>query len=394
MVVTLTGLDMARMKNGKMSRSNTGYAYVGGACVRNVYLKKISSVALVEDSGGYSGVIVAAHEIGHLLGSVHDGDAAPSYLRGPGAKSCPWSEGYIMSDRRYTSRGQLWSDCSVKQMRHFLSTTTAQCLYNPPASTDFSLPGQLSLPGSSLSLDQQCRADKGTRACYHDHRVCAQLFCYTNNYSGCFATRPAVEGSQCGLNRHCISGKCVQKSQPAKRRRANSKDKTKNNNNNNKCLSGKCVSKVNHHVEIITTTTTTEKETTTATTTTVSVTATATSPTTTVTSEPEKIRDKMKNHTTDDDKKITKKNNYWSKSTKKPRKKLHIEHAVTPRMPKHHRENQKDPSDCSDSLKVLGSLTCPQLFQRYAFHYCKNNRVIKKKCCISFNKFCAHNLPR
>ena len=71
-------------------------------------------------------MIVAAHEIGHLLGSVHDGDAAPSYLRGPGAKSCPWSEGYIMSDRRYTSRGQLWSDCSVKQMRHFLSTTTAQ----------------------------------------------------------------------------------------------------------------------------------------------------------------------------------------------------------------------------------------------------------------------------
>ena len=58
MVVTLTGLDMARMKNGKMSRSNTGYAYIGGACIRNAYLKKISSVALVEDSGGYSGVVV------------------------------------------------------------------------------------------------------------------------------------------------------------------------------------------------------------------------------------------------------------------------------------------------------------------------------------------------
>ena len=34
MVVTLTGLDMARMKDGRMSRSNTGYAYIGGACVR------------------------------------------------------------------------------------------------------------------------------------------------------------------------------------------------------------------------------------------------------------------------------------------------------------------------------------------------------------------------
>ena len=60
--------------------STAGCAYVGGACVKNIYLKKISSVALVEDSGGYSGVVVTAHEIGHLLGAVHDGDSAPSYL--------------------------------------------------------------------------------------------------------------------------------------------------------------------------------------------------------------------------------------------------------------------------------------------------------------------------
>ena len=116
MIVTLTGLDMARLKAGKMSRANSGYAYVGGACVRNVYLKKISSVALVEDSGGYSGVVVTAHELGHLLGAVHDGDAAPAYLRGPGAASCPWSRGFIMSDLRRTARGQAWSDCSVKQV--------------------------------------------------------------------------------------------------------------------------------------------------------------------------------------------------------------------------------------------------------------------------------------
>ena len=107
---------------------------------------------------------------------------------------------------------------------------------------------------------------------------------------------------------------------------------------------------------------------------------------TTVTTEPETNRDKMKNQTRTGDKKRTKK--------KKPSKKLHIAHAVTPRRPKQHQDKEADPSVCSDSLKVLGSLTCPQLFQRYAFHYCKNNRVIKKKCCISFKKFCARNLPR
>ena len=55
------------MKGNVLSSSTSGYAYVGGACVKNVRLKKISSVAIVEDRGGYSGVIVAAHEIGRRI---------------------------------------------------------------------------------------------------------------------------------------------------------------------------------------------------------------------------------------------------------------------------------------------------------------------------------------
>jgi hypothetical protein len=53
-----------RMKGNALSSSTSGYAYVGGACVKNLRLRKISSVAIVEDRGGYSGVIVAAHELG------------------------------------------------------------------------------------------------------------------------------------------------------------------------------------------------------------------------------------------------------------------------------------------------------------------------------------------
>ena len=310
----MTGLDMARKKNGVMTRATSGYAYVGGACVRNVYLKKISSVALVEDSGGYSGVIVAAHEIGHLLGSVHDGDGAPSYLRGPGAKSCPWKLGYIMSDRRYTSRGQLWSDCSVKQIKHFLSTSTAQCLYNVPTNTDFSLPGNSLLPGSSLSLDQQCRADKGTRACYHDDRVCAQLFCYTNNYSGCYATRPAVEGSSCGKNKHCISGKCVQKSSVKKNVYSSSSQRVKN--------AGK--------------------------------------------KKTEKLA-KLK----------------LPRSKSKKPKSLASRAPFLPRTPK-----ASSIEECTDSFALMGSLSCDQLFRRYAFNYCRTSKVVKKKCCKSYKKYC------
>ena len=42
--------------------------------------------------------------VGHLLGSVHDGDPSPSYLLGPGGRACAWAEGYIMSDLRTSSR--------------------------------------------------------------------------------------------------------------------------------------------------------------------------------------------------------------------------------------------------------------------------------------------------
>ena len=374
-VVTLTGLDMARMKKGKMSRSNTGYAYIGGACVRNTYLKKISSVALVEDSGGYSGVVVTAHEIGHLLGAVHDGDPSPSYLRGPGAKACPWSAGYIMSDLRHTARGQTWSGCSVKQIRHFLRTSTAGCLYNAPrGQSDLSLPGERSLPGRTISLDAQCRQDRGTRACYHDHRVCAQLFCYTDNYRGCYAYRPAVEGSSCGSSKMCVNGKCV---------KITSSFRGSHNYVTEDQIRGAAV--------VTTVTTTAATTTTTAVTTSttkISTTTTAIKSVTlrSVSAEPETTRENIQ----DDDSQETKKNY----SNKKSKKKSFIT-----RMPKHHEEkdalDRGISSDCQDSFKVLGSLTCPQLFQRYAFHYCKNNRVIKKKCCISYHKFCrAPALPR
>ena len=81
---------------------------------------QVNSVAIVEDTGGFSGIIVAAHELGHLLGAVHDGSPPPSYLGGPGAVKCRWEDGYIMSDLRHTSKGFKWSICTVLQFHHFL----------------------------------------------------------------------------------------------------------------------------------------------------------------------------------------------------------------------------------------------------------------------------------
>ncbi|KAK2725182.1 A disintegrin and metalloproteinase with thrombospondin motifs like [Artemia franciscana] len=206
--VAVTKLDMCRREfpTDDCNRGTAGFAYVGGACVVNKRLEKVNSVAIVEDTGGFSGIIVAAHEVGHLLGSVHDGSPPPSYLGGPGATRCRWEDGYIMSDLRHTDRGFRWSPCSVSQFHHFLNGDTASCMYNSPHE-DAVLPRVL--PGKLLSLDAQCRMDRGTSACFKDDRVCAQLFCFDASSGYCVSYRPAAEGSLCGDNHICVAGKCV-----------------------------------------------------------------------------------------------------------------------------------------------------------------------------------------
>ncbi|XP_055382412.1 A disintegrin and metalloproteinase with thrombospondin motifs like isoform X2 [Condylostylus longicornis] len=205
--VAITKYDMCRRrKGGRCTKGTAGFAYVGGACVVNKRLEKVNSVAIIEDTGGFSGIIVAAHEVGHLLGAVHDGSPPPSYLGGPGAERCRWEDGYIMSDLRHTERGFRWSPCTIQSFHHFLNGDTASCLHNAPH--EDSALGR-SLPGTLLSLDAQCRRDRGTYACFKDDRVCAQLFCFDSQTGYCVAYRPAAEGSSCGNGVYCLDGRCV-----------------------------------------------------------------------------------------------------------------------------------------------------------------------------------------
>lgn len=205
--VVITMYDMCLYsENSGYSSAPAGYSYVGGACMTNKKLEKTNAVAVVEDTGGFSGVIITVHEVGHLLGAVHDGSPAPKYLGGPGAENCKWDDGYIMSDLRYTENGFQWSPCSIASFQYFLNSDIATCLYNPPHEND---PLPRVLPGKLLSLDDQCRKDGGTHACYKDERVCSQLYCANPNTGQCVAIRPAAEGSPCGDGKYCRNGKCI-----------------------------------------------------------------------------------------------------------------------------------------------------------------------------------------
>ncbi|XP_055951546.1 A disintegrin and metalloproteinase with thrombospondin motifs like [Argiope bruennichi] len=194
-------------------RSTAGIAYLMGACTTHQSNEQWMGVAIVEDRGGFDGILTAAHEIGHLLGADHDG--TPNYRLGlRDSLACNLGDGYIMSHTTLSSRMFQWSECSVKQFRYFLSSERASCLFNQP-----NYPNKLEnsvLPGVVLSLDEQCNRMMGSRACAWDSRVCTGLLCYDTVFGiePCWVgltPAPAAEGSPCGEDLHCMHGKCVSK---------------------------------------------------------------------------------------------------------------------------------------------------------------------------------------
>lgn len=202
MAIAMTHLDMCNMITDDFCDPSTlGYAYVAGACDRNATKQSSEAVGIVEDNGGFSGIIPTAHEIGHLIGARHDGNPK-------GAGDCPAHDGFIMtSGLMLHENGFEWSSCSINAFYNFINEDRAKCLYNKPI-----MGAQVKrvLPGALMSLDDQCKKVFGTRACNKDPTVCTRLECEYPEFEGyCRATAPAAEGSSCGDGLVCLNGKCV-----------------------------------------------------------------------------------------------------------------------------------------------------------------------------------------
>lgn len=114
-----------------------GQAFVGGACQHDPKNKRMN-VAVIEDHGRFDGVPVAAHELGHVLGSVHDGQWPLSGILGPGGRGCAPDDGYLMSHQNTARRSKAteWSVCSSEQFDYFLRLSTSVCLYNRPSDNE------------------------------------------------------------------------------------------------------------------------------------------------------------------------------------------------------------------------------------------------------------------
>ncbi|XP_054925437.1 disintegrin metalloproteinase/disintegrin echistatin-like [Dermacentor andersoni] len=89
------------------------------------------NVVLVADNDHHgSGLLAAVHELGHTLGSPHDGSETST--------SCPAGGGYIMNPYLYKQK-HVYSKCSKAAMKTFLASSGASCLFRrrcpEPAST-------------------------------------------------------------------------------------------------------------------------------------------------------------------------------------------------------------------------------------------------------------------
>ncbi|KAG1693955.1 A disintegrin and metalloproteinase with thrombospondin motifs adt-1 [Nymphon striatum] len=198
--ILLTGVDLHR-KDSRTGRKNTsyvGYAYVNGMCN-----PKFSCT--INEGTSFRGVFVTAHEMGHSMGMTHDGE--------DNSNSCDGSS-FLMSPSLHPKLGKpktSWSTCSRSQLHNFLRSSHSACLENnavAPSHLDFDSFGNL--PGDKFTPDQQCRVFCGKNCSAHSAQlpdeICEALVCIQNNKRR--IAHQALEGTKCGENKKCKSGKC------------------------------------------------------------------------------------------------------------------------------------------------------------------------------------------
>ncbi|XP_012220682.1 A disintegrin and metalloproteinase with thrombospondin motifs adt-2-like isoform X1 [Linepithema humile] len=189
-IYSLTKDSLALSKND-VCDSNTSYVIVGLGTTRHML-------------SGFTSSLIAAHEIGHVLGMHHDSVMCNVYK-------------YIMSFRKVNYEQITWSLCS-----RVIATKlwdTKKCL------RDRTTPANLKdaydhsryhdLPGREWTAKEQCELyfrDKNANV-VSLLNVCKTLQCELFK-KGSYFTGPALEGTHCAHKKECRGGKCVSVIEP------------------------------------------------------------------------------------------------------------------------------------------------------------------------------------
>ena len=194
---------------GKSGRSTIGGAYVAGVCHAN-------KAALIEERFGYVTFFTIGHELGHILGSQHDGLFT----------DCGSTANMLMGwnfNRDNPALTYVLSCCSLSQMYNIM--TKVRCLYKPPSRSDYInlSASNGKMLGELLTADQYCKLTEGEgyRSCPSrkydpDHRgFCKGIVCNNARLNDLCELKkgvPALNGVKCLDDHHwCLYGECVEK---------------------------------------------------------------------------------------------------------------------------------------------------------------------------------------
>uniref|UniRef100_A0A1E1WVN7 Putative metalloproteinase n=1 Tax=Tityus obscurus TaxID=1221240 RepID=A0A1E1WVN7_TITOB len=108
----------------------TGVAYSGTVCHSCKKIGVISYVRSLFENFKAIAIEALAHETAHLLGVPHDGDPPEEtgVSGSPGAKSCPFKDGFFMGRNKGVNR-DIFSKCSKDCAKYLLSKPEASCVY-------------------------------------------------------------------------------------------------------------------------------------------------------------------------------------------------------------------------------------------------------------------------
>uniref|UniRef100_G3MQN5 Peptidase M12B domain-containing protein n=1 Tax=Amblyomma maculatum TaxID=34609 RepID=G3MQN5_AMBMU len=211
-ILMITGRKMISVSTGHIRAGVAGLAMRAGLCTRRRFAESIDTGRV------YAGVVYAAHELAHLLGSSHDGAGpVPGIPGNQGAYNCPSSNGNIMSYDYKDENQFTFSYCSQQQFRAFLSIVPERCIENKweGASPKYSS----KYPGDMMSRKKFCRKKSGfgnSEDCTKQsgEEECKITCCPGSDLYGSrieTAEYWLLDGAKCGKNKACYNGECSPK---------------------------------------------------------------------------------------------------------------------------------------------------------------------------------------
>uniref|UniRef100_A0A6B0VCF4 Putative secreted metalloprotease n=1 Tax=Ixodes ricinus TaxID=34613 RepID=A0A6B0VCF4_IXORI len=187
-----------------------GQARLGGVCHVNY------SMVMVEDVPMSFGMVsVLPHELGHALGSPHDGLTEMWNARLPPRNDCRQGSayGHFIMHRSEPGNGE-FSDCSREHMSAFISTLPASC-FELKAKRNCTTEVK-ELPGVFLNLTKICEIAHPNFLEWNVQfrgncrfECCSRLSLDSNDYEAtCGVEHFLPDGAECGPGKRCVRGTC------------------------------------------------------------------------------------------------------------------------------------------------------------------------------------------